>query len=142
MPETELERIKGLEVTACNQQRQIEDHEKRIDALEEVSVVVGKLNDVVSRQGENIDKLSQNTNSSIKELSQNTNTAIKELMSVINDMKKTTEQLGIAQAKIEVNQKYWFIDGILTIFKKIGVKGFIAIGSMIAAILTALHILG
>lgn len=124
MPETELERIKGLEVTACNQQRQIEDHEKRIDALEEVSVVVNKL-------GENIDKLSQNTN-----------TAIKDLMSVIENMKKNTEQLSIAQAKIEATQKYWFIDGFLTIFRKIGVKGFIAIGSVVAAILTALHILG
>lgn len=138
MPETELERIKGLEVTTGNQQKQIDDHEDRIDALEKVSVVVCQLNEVVSRQGENIDK----TNSSIKELGQNTNTAIKELMSVINDMKKTTEQLNIAQAVIEAKQKYWFIDGMLMIIKKIGIKGFIGIGATIATILTALHIWG
>ena len=131
MSETELERIKGLELIAEFHTKNLDDHEKRIDALEEVSSVVSRLNDAVTRQGDNIDKLSQNTN-----------TAIKELVSVINDVKKTTEKLEIMQAEAKVRQQYWFIDGILTIVKKIGIKGFIGIGTAVAAIATALHIWG
>jgi polyribonucleotide nucleotidyltransferase len=142
MAETELERIKGLEVLTDVHKTQLEDHERRIDKLEEFSVVVDKLNDTVTRQGENIDKLSQNTNSTIKELGENTNNTISKLMDIINDTKKATEELLVMTARIETRQEYYLFDGIKTIVKKIGIKGFVAIGSTIAGIATALHIWG
>lgn len=153
MAETELERIKGLEVKTDNHTKILDDHEKRIDKLESISIVVGQLNDVVKQQGENIDKLSKNTSiaidklsestsNTIEKLSENTNNAVEKLTSIISDVKKSTERLEVMQAKIEIRQDYYLVDGIKTLVKKIGIKGFIAIGSVVAAILTALHILG
>lgn len=136
------ERIAKLEIISEFQSKQIEDHEKRIDSLEEINVVVGKLNEVVKQQGENIDKLSQNTNNAIGKLSESTTNTVEKLTSIISDVKKSTEQLAIMQAKIEMRQDYYLVDGIKTLVKKIGIKGFIAIGMAIASILTALHIWG
>lgn len=67
-----------LDVITERQQKQLDDHEERIRFLEDVSSVVKQIGETVSRQGENIDKIT-NTQKLMQDTQQEMLLKVKEI---------------------------------------------------------------